>query len=91
MRANRESAAQAARRAPLSGCGSFPAELMQWLADWCFAWRWRRKMRRLLALEELGQVRLGSVHPRVSAGARMPLRKIVARQAEWRRTGCAPD
>ncbi|TBU76956.1 hypothetical protein DNK10_05310 [Pseudomonas daroniae] len=57
----------------------------QWLGDWYFAWNWRRKMRRLLALENLGQVRLGSARERVSAGAQMPLRVIVARQAEWRR------
>ncbi|SDF76679.1 hypothetical protein SAMN05216381_2403 [Pseudomonas seleniipraecipitans] len=65
--------------------GSFPAELAQCLGDWYFAWCWRRKMRRLLRLEGIGQVRLGSAHERVSAGAQMPLRLIVTRQAEWRR------
>lgn len=62
-----------------------PPGLPQWLGDWYFAWNWRRKMRRLLALENLGQVRLGSARERVSAGAQMPLRVVVARQAEWRR------
>lgn len=67
--------------------GIIPHELGQWLGDWYFAWCWRRKMRRLLMLDCVGRIRLGSARARVSVGAQMPLALIAARQAEWRRNG----
>lgn len=55
-----------------------------WLLDRYFAWRWRRKMRRLLALDEIGQIRLGSARAQVQNGADLSLAEIAARQARWR-------
>lgn len=88
MMTNKQHAGQNGHTTPARAPGTLAA---QWLGDWYFAWCWRRKMRRLLMLEQLGQVRLGSACQRVSAGACMPLRIIVARQAEWRRTGRVAD
>ena len=62
-----------------------PAPLgLLWLLDRYFAWRWRRKMRRLLALDEIGQIRLGSARTQVENGAELSLAEIAARQARWR-------
>lgn len=89
MRSNEQHAAPAERVDTARSLGSNPLELTQWLGDWYFAWSWRRKMRRLLMLDRAGQIRLGSAHARVSAGAQMPLAMIAARQAEWRHQGDA--
>ncbi|UUD65097.1 hypothetical protein D16iCDA_05325 [Pseudomonas seleniipraecipitans] len=76
---------------PKQTSGAIFMEQARYLGDWYFAWCWRRKMRRLVNLEEFGQVRLGSASERVHAGAGMSLRMIAARQAEWRRSGPADD
>lgn len=85
MMSNEQHAATAERATQARSRFNTANELTQWLGDWCFAWCWRRKMRRLLRLESAGQVRLGSARERVSKGAQMPLAMIVTRQAEWRR------
>ncbi|SDI69469.1 hypothetical protein SAMN05216588_12231 [Pseudomonas flavescens] len=91
MTSNEQHAANAGRTPQARSSGLVANELTQWLGDWYFAWCWRRKMRRLLSLESAGQVRLGSARERVSAGARMPLAMIAARQADWRRKGDVAD
>ncbi|WP_052493827.1 MULTISPECIES: hypothetical protein [Pseudomonas] len=87
MTSNERHVANTQRTPQARSSGLVANELIQWLGDWYFAWCWRRKMRRLLRLESVGQVRLGSAQERVSAGAQMPLATIAARQAEWRRKG----
>ncbi|OLU32586.1 hypothetical protein [Pseudomonas sp. PA27(2017)] len=91
MKSNEQHAAHIERANLARSPGADPHQLMQWLGDWYFAWCWRRKMRRLMMLDRAGQIRLGSAHGRVSAGAQMPLALIAARQAEWRRKGDAAD
>jgi len=87
MKSTDQHAAPSGRAKPARSPSVDPHQLMQWLGDWYFAWCWRRKMRRLLMLDRAGQIRLGSAHGRVSAGAQMSLAMIAARQAEWRRQG----
>jgi len=63
----------------------WPLDLQSAIADWVGAWLWRRRMRRLLAQDVQGQIRLGSARGVVERGADEPLRLIAQRRARWLR------
>lgn len=90
MRRNdRAPSGQAPRRVPyLYLPAMWPLGLQETLRDLFLAWRWRRRMRRLLRQEALGLVRLAGARDQVSEGAGMSVREIAARNAA-RRNGCA--
>lgn len=63
----------------------WPLDLQNAIVDWVGAWFWRRRMRRLLAQDIEGRIRLGSARGVVEQGAREPLRSIAQRRACWLR------
>lgn len=63
----------------------WPLDLHNAIADWIGAWCWRRCMRRLLAQDAEGRIRLGSARGVVEQGASEPLRLIAQRRACWLR------
>lgn len=63
----------------------WPLDLQSVIVDWVGAWLWRRRMRRLLAQDLQGQIRLGSARGVVEQGAAEPLRLIAQRRARWLR------
>lgn len=63
----------------------WPLGLQNAIVDWIGAWFWRRRMRRLLAQDAQGQIRLGSARGVVQQGAGEPLRLIAKRRARWLR------
>ena len=78
------------RRAPMPEFympATWPFDLQNLIADWWAAWRWRRRMRRLLEDEASGAARLGSFRRAVEEGAQERLGVIAARFAERRRQG----
>ncbi|HEY1026765.1 MAG TPA: hypothetical protein VGE28_03955 [Pseudomonas sp.] len=66
----------------------WPVGLHDAIADWVGAWFWRRRMRRLLAQDALGEIRLGGARAVVEQGAGEPLRLIAQRRACWLRGEC---
>lgn len=63
----------------------WPLDLQNALVDWLGAWWWRRRMRRLLAQDAQGLIRLGSARSVVEQGAVESLPVIAARRAVWLR------
>ncbi|EJO92987.1 hypothetical protein [Ectopseudomonas hydrolytica] len=63
----------------------WPLDLQNGIVDWIGAWFWRRRMRRLLAQDIEGRIRLGSARGVVEQGAGEPLRLIAQRRAYWLR------
>lgn len=63
----------------------WPLGLQNAVVDWLGAWCWRRRMRRLLAQDAEGRIRLGSARGVVEQGAGEPLRAIAQRRAYWLR------
>ncbi|MEO9333195.1 hypothetical protein [Ectopseudomonas guguanensis] len=63
----------------------WPLDLQNAIVDWICAWFWRRRMRRLLAQDIEGRIRLGSARGAVEQGADEPLRLIARRRARWLR------
>ena len=63
----------------------WPLDLQNAIVDWVGAWFWRRRMRRLLAQDVEGTIRLGSARGVVAKGASEPLRLIAQRRARWLR------
>ena len=63
----------------------WPLDLQNAIVDWICAWVWRRRMRRLLAQDMEGRIRLGSARGVVERGAGEPLRLIAQRRARWLR------
>ncbi len=68
----------------------WPLDLQNAIVDWIGAWFWRRRMRRLLAQDIEGRIRLGGARGVVAQGAGEPLRSIAQRRARWLRPqgGC---
>ncbi|TRO17158.1 hypothetical protein EQ829_01505 [Ectopseudomonas mendocina] len=66
----------------------WPLDLQNAIVDWIGAWFWRRRMRRLLAQDTEGAIRLGSARGVVEQGAGEPLRLIAQRRARWLRGDC---
>ncbi|AXO62519.1 hypothetical protein SAMN03159511_0692 [Pseudomonas sp. NFACC19-2] len=63
----------------------WPLDLQNAIVDWIGAWFWRRRMRRLLAQDIEGRIRLGGARGVVEQGAGEPLRLIAQRRARWLR------
>lgn len=63
-------------------------DLQSAIVDWIGAWCWRRRMRRLLAQDIEGRIRLGSARGVVEQGACSSLRLIAQRRARWLRGEC---
>jgi hypothetical protein len=55
----------------------------RWACNCYQAWRWRRKLRRLLLLDELGLIRLGSARQQVEDAAQLSLPRTVSYRLLW--------